>query len=87
MVYNTIIFIWLLFNEYSTTTIRADGEGANQTDDSEVEVSYLVMVIQVSLATLFIVVAYGWIHLTINAVLTLESGVTEYFWALSAILQ
>ncbi|MBZ6495483.1 hypothetical protein [Natrinema longum] len=65
-------------------TDRAD-EDVDRADDVEVDVSYPVILAQVSLAGLLVCMSLGWLLLTTNAILDSQRTFTEFFWALPAI--
>lgn len=65
------------------STNQTDSE--SRTENLEGNVSYLLLVLQVSLLVLLIFMVVGWANLTLNAFLDPERVVTEFFWALPGV--
>jgi len=67
------------------STNQTDSE--SRTDNLEGDVSYLLLVLQVSLLALLIFMVVGWANLTLNAFLDPERVVTEFVWALPGVFE
>jgi len=67
------------------STNQTDSE--SRTDNLEGDVSYLLLVLQVSLLALLHFHGSGWANLTLNAFLDPERVVTEFVWALPGVFE
>ncbi|SEW30139.1 hypothetical protein [Natrinema salifodinae] len=65
------------------STNQADGK--SRAENPEEDVSYPLLVLQVSLTALLLFMIVGWGNLTLNAFLDPDRVVTEFFWALPSL--